>query len=159
MLYAWPPALGRRVEGTGCFLLSPSHRVLSSCPCRQLGSFWGDFGHCGCQKAVVLLLHIFALQECCSQAHSIVFSSGHIGILFVCVGTVHVDAIRICVGAAASVQAARGAVTWRIHLPCWKSLRAHRKSSDLPSGDSLCEGVVSHRKHYSSDFPSLPHVV
>lgn len=156
---AWPPALWRAVEGTGCFLLSPSLHVLCCCPCRHLSSFWGDSGHCGCREAVVLLLHIFALRECCSQAHYIVFSSGHIGIPCVCVGTVHVDAVRVRVGAAASVQAARGAVTWRIHLPCWKSLRAHRKSSDLPSGDSLCERIVSHRKHYSSHFPSLPHVV
>lgn len=52
-----------------------------------------------------------------------------------------------------------GAITRRIHLPRWKSLRAHRKSSDLPSGDSLWEGIVSHRKRYSSHFPSLPRAV
>lgn len=46
-----------------------------------------------------------------------------------------------------------------IPLLRWKSLGAHRKSSDLPSGDSLCEGIVSHRKRYSSHFPSLPCVV
>lgn len=84
-------------------------------------------------------------------------------LLHVCMGTVYTDAITVHVGSPAvqdspCLSPASSAITQRVSLPCWKSLRACRKRSDVPSGDSLCEGIVSHRKPYGSQFLVLPHL-
>ena len=80
---------GEGSRGAGCCLLPPSHRAPWLCRERpaHLSSFWGVFcalrvsgRRPGDVDVMVIVLHIFAPQERCSQTHYIVFSSGHVGI-------------------------------------------------------------------------------